>query len=482
MTNAALQDTDDKDWRRKYTDVVRTLETDERRYREQEQTLKRLVRQLCLAGSGQSEAIDAALQRVRDLLAQEPMAHAELHGAGSAVADAVMQQERRQPSETGPIAVGPASSAASDNAAEGSSAAASGASDTHTALAFDPLVRDALSRLLAELRRDAELTRAADELNDDLCKATIADELPALVQRTCVMAVQRIRTLETLRSGLETLLDQMVGRLDEMSAWIAGDAAALRQQMSRREDFGRQVQSEVSAIGASADAANDLAQLRTVLRTRLDSFGQRLEEFRKREDDHQRAALEKSAQMHARIAELESETGKLQQKIQEEKRNALLDPLTQVANRLGWDQRIADEVERWRQYPQPTCVATWDIDHFKRINDTYGHTAGDKVLRIVAQALAKQLRSSDFIARYGGEEFVMIVPGTSLANGTALANKIRETVSRIGFHFSGNPVVITISCGITELRAGDDAGSVFERADQALYRAKEDGRNCVVNV
>ncbi|MDY6983365.1 MAG: GGDEF domain-containing protein, partial [Pseudomonadota bacterium] len=102
------------------------------------------------------------------------------------------------------------------------------------------------------------------------------------------------------------------------------------------------------------------------------------------------------------------------------------------------------------------------------------------VLRIVAQALAKQLRSSDFLARYGGEEFVMIVPGTSLANGTALANKIRETVSRIGFHFSGKPLVITISCGITELRSGDDAGSAFERADQALYRAKEGGRNCVV--
>lgn len=489
MTNAAIQDADDKDWRRKYSDVVRTLEADERRYREQEQTLRRLIRQLCLAGFGQSGTLDAALQRVRELLAQEPMAHAELHGVGSAIADAVLKQERRQqadiPSDATSVAADSSGAAASSSstatlaATAPTALAASRTPEATAARKFDPLVRDALSRLLAELRRDPELTAMADELNADLAKALDADELPSLVQRTGIIVVQRIRTLETLRNGLETLLDQMVGRLDEMSAWIAGDAAALRQQMSRREDFSRQMANEVSEIGASADAAGDLQQLRSVLRTRLDTFGRRLQEFRQREDEHARAAQEKSAQMHARIAELESETGKLHQKIQEEKRNALLDPLTQVSNRLGWDQRIADELQRWQQFPQPTCVATWDIDHFKRINDTYGHTAGDKVLRIVAQALAKQLRSSDFIARYGGEEFVMIVPGTSLANGAALANKMREAVSRIGFHFSGNPLVITISCGITDLRSDDDAGSVFERADQALYRAKESGRNCV---
>jgi diguanylate cyclase len=458
MTHAALQDTDDKDWRRKYLDVVRTLEADERRQREHEQTLRRLVRHLCLAGSGQSEALDTALQRLKELVAQDPLPATELQTLGNTLASAVVEHERRLIRVDAPAAPRPTA-----------------------VLDFDPRVRDALSRLLGELRRDPELIGSVDQLNADLANASAAEALPPLVHRAATLAVQRVRRLETLRSGLETLLDQMVSRLDEMSAWIAGDAAALRQQMSRREDFGVQMQSEVHALGASADAASDLEQLRSVLRTRLDTFGKRLEEFRKREDEHQRAALEKSAQMHARIAELESETGKLHQKIQDEKRNAMLDPLTQVANRLGWDQRIADEVQRWQQYPQPTCIATWDIDHFKRINDTYGHSAGDKVLRIVAQALTKQLRSTDFLARYGGEEFVTILPGTALDNGTALVNRMRETVSRIGFHFSGKPLVITISCGITQLRAGDDANSVFERADLALYRAKEEGRNCVVS-
>ncbi|MEY4640259.1 MAG: hypothetical protein RLZZ227_253 [Pseudomonadota bacterium] len=419
MTNVALQDTDDKDWRRKYAQLVRTLEAEECRYREQEQTLRRLLRHLCLAG-------------------------------------AVVDQERRQINYT----------AAAPNAA--------------AATSVDPLVRDALSRLFSELRRDPGLSTTVDQANADLARATTAHELAWLVQRASSVALQRIHTLETLRSGLETLLDQMVGRLDEMSTWIAGDAAARRQESSRRDVFGQQMANEVSALGDSADSASDLEQLRAVLRTRLDTFGRYLQQFREREDDHARAAQEKADRMHARISELESETGQLQQKIQEEKRIALLDPLTQVANRLGWDQRMEDELQRWRLYPQPTCIATWDIDHFKRINDTYGHTAGDKVLKIVAQCLAKQLRSSDFLARYGGEEFVMILPGSALDSGTALANRIRAAVAHIGFHFSGNPLVITISCGITELSADDDAASAFERADRALYRAKQDGRNCVV--
>lgn len=160
---------------------------------------------------------------------------------------------------------------------------------------------------------------------------------------------------------------------------------------------------------------------------------------------------------------------------------SLRDALTGLANRRHFRAVLEREIDRVARTGESALLLVLDIDHFKHVNDTYGHAAGDKVLRIVAQALAKQLRSSDFIARYGGEEFVMILPGTAIDNGTTLANRMRELVARIGFHFSGKPLVITISCGITQLRAGDDPGSVFERADRALYRAKEGGRNCVVS-
>jgi diguanylate cyclase len=159
----------------------------------------------------------------------------------------------------------------------------------------------------------------------------------------------------------------------------------------------------------------------------------------------------------------------------------LLDALTRIPNRLAWEQRIVAEMARWERFRQPTCVLAWDIDGFKGINDRYGHRAGDKVLVVVAESLAGGIRGTDFVARYGGEEFVMLLPGTSLENGVAIANQMREAIAQTGFHFRGAPVSVTISCGITELQEGDTSDEVFDRADRAMYQAKDGGRNRVVS-
>jgi len=122
----------------------------------------------------------------------------------------------------------------------------------------------------------------------------------------------------------------------------------------------------------------------------------------------------------------------------------------------------------------------WDVDHFKRINDTYGHRAGDKVLQVISECFAGKIRSTDFIARYGGEEFVMLLPGTHLEDATSFSDRIRAAIAEIGFHFRGQPVSVTVSSGITALHPDDSAGTAFDRADKALYQAKQTGRNrCV---
>jgi diguanylate cyclase len=141
---------------------------------------------------------------------------------------------------------------------------------------------------------------------------------------------------------------------------------------------------------------------------------------------------------------------------------------------------MIQELQRWQRFGHPVCVAVWDVDHFKRINDTYGHRAGDRVLCSVADYLKNHSRSTDFVARYGGEEFVMILTGTQINNAMPLLEKTRIAIGKLGFHYSGEPVSITVSCGVTELKQGDSAETVFERADKALYQAKNNGRNqCV---
>ena len=120
-----------------------------------------------------------------------------------------------------------------------------------------------------------------------------------------------------------------------------------------------------------------------------------------------------------------------------------------------------------------------DVDHFKHINDSYGHLAGDKVLKIISKELVSRLRDSDFVARYGGEEFVIIMPNTRPADAEYALNKVREAIAGIPFHFKERQLKITVSFGVTEAVADDGPESLFHRADSALYQAKADGRNRV---
>jgi diguanylate cyclase (GGDEF)-like protein len=158
---------------------------------------------------------------------------------------------------------------------------------------------------------------------------------------------------------------------------------------------------------------------------------------------------------------------------------ATIDRLTGVANRQALLASLFTEVERATRYGRPLCVAFVDIDRFKAVNDTYGHAAGDVVLRGVAQAVAESLRASDMIGRYGGEEFMLILTETDVEEGAALSEKLRELIERKRFSIEGNPELsVTISIGIAggsgqQLRME----TLVRDADAAMYSAKSLGRN-----
>ncbi len=158
---------------------------------------------------------------------------------------------------------------------------------------------------------------------------------------------------------------------------------------------------------------------------------------------------------------------------------ATVDRLTGVPNRHALLAELFAEIERASRYERPLCVAFVDIDHFKAVNDSYGHAAGDIVLRGVAQTLAENLRASDMIGRYGGEEFMLILTETNVEDGAALSEKLRTIVERVKFRVEGNPdLSVTISIGIA---GGSGQQLRFEAlvrdADAAMYSAKSLGRN-----
>lgn len=159
----------------------------------------------------------------------------------------------------------------------------------------------------------------------------------------------------------------------------------------------------------------------------------------------------------------------------------LRDPLTGINNRRFFDQRLSEEASRAQRYNRPLSCLFLDIDHFKRINDQYGHQTGDAVLKQVSTQLDERLRQTDVLARYGGEEFVILLPDTEQSDANLIAEQIRERIEQTGFMLpGGKSLKVTLSIGLAVLHPNNhinDAKQLLAAADQAVYAAKLSGRN-----
>lgn len=177
------------------------------------------------------------------------------------------------------------------------------------------------------------------------------------------------------------------------------------------------------------------------------------------------------------IVDVSHLVGQLQAKNAELEGMASSDELTGLHNRHALDARLEAELERAARYGVPLSVVMFDVDHFKRVNDTLGHAAGDEVLRRMARIARDQVRRPDDLFRWGGEEFLLLAPHTDLQGATALAEKLRAAIEAERFSDAGT---VTASFGVAEWRAGEYRDEWFRRVDQAMYRAKNAGRNRVV--
>lgn len=159
--------------------------------------------------------------------------------------------------------------------------------------------------------------------------------------------------------------------------------------------------------------------------------------------------------------------------------SALQDKLTGLNNRAAFDESLRREIGLVQRQSTPLSLVVIDIDHFKAVNDSYGHNGGDVALRILADSITETLRRSDIAFRYGGEEFVLILSNTDKEAAAQVAERIRSAVSELSCNHNTDTFGLTISLGVAQLTRGEDASSLFDRADRALYQAKKSGRNQV---
>ncbi|HEX22098.1 MAG TPA: GGDEF domain-containing protein, partial [Chromatiales bacterium] len=300
---------------------------------------------------------------------------------------------------------------------------------------------------------------------------------PALHAIADLISTMR-RQMEAENHELQDFLRQLTGRLQDLDQHLAGAQTHHRASVDSSRELDAAVQVQVRHIESSVDQAENPQQLKAEIQQRLETILRHLDEHRESDEARQHQLEEQLERLNQRVREMEKEGESLRQRLREKHEQAVRDPLTGLYNRLAYDERIVQEFARAKRYKQPLSLAVLDIDRFKRINDSYGHKAGDKALKIIAERVRNNLRETDFLARYGGEEFAIVMPETCLSDGLVAVEKLRKDVSQSQFHYQGTGVAITVSVGLAEMREDDSPETLFQRADRALYQAKDSGRNC----
>ena len=468
------------DWRKRHLDALREMENEERRLRGIEQILRRLVQRLCAVTMGHDPRLDTQLEGI-SAATRRDADEEQLRKLFDSLTGAVMAVEKSAivlptPTPTPPAAPirPPAPIAASAASAEVRVVAAPERRWQSSCQAVELLLErlgqsDAQGAELAALR--SNLAAAADDAG-----------LAAVLQRVGDLVAEHTAAIARERAEAVVTLAQVTERLSEMAHFLSGESAERERHHDDQETLNIDLLTQMTRLTNDVQTHDDLAALRVMVTERLEAVASNVRDFRERERNRYAENAARSERMHSRLAVLEKESRELSRNLDLEKQRSRIDTLTRVNNRVSFDERFAEELARWKRFQHPVSILVWDIDRFKSINDACGHRGGDAVLREVAVALSRGRREVDFFARFGGEEFVSLLVGADLADALLAAEEMRVAVESLRFHFHGTPVRVTVSCGLTALRPGDSADIVFDRADAALYQAKNKGRNVCVAV
>lgn len=339
-----------------------------------------------------------------------------------------------------------------------------------------PALLEPVSRLLDQLSLPETYRDRLQAFQERAGAGLPVTELPALFDGIVDLMLD---AASDDQSQLEAFLQALNQRLEQVYRFLASTTNAQDQDAKECAQLDQALRDEVQGMQDSLRAATSLDQLKHTVESRLNAILNNVSAFKSGQEERRGALQSQIAQLENQLRVMETESNHLRQTLVEQRQRALTDVLTGVPNRTAYLERLEQEYARLRRYRSPLTLAVMDIDHFKRVNDQYGHAAGDAVLKSVARLLQGGLRKSDFLARYGGEEFVILMPETSLADATKAVNKLRLAIQNRLIEAGGQSLAVTASFGVADFREGDTTAEVFSRADKAMYRAKERGRNQV---
>lgn len=336
-----------------------------------------------------------------------------------------------------------------------------------------------LQQLIESLVIPVEFNQEAQAILDMLHEG---DSLTKTLDQTSQFLFNLKKFSQTEQNDITLFLKHLSEQLNEIGMQATGVDMASKSSTEQQKIREESVTSQMVDLKKSTNDVTQLETLKQLIDKHLAEIAQQIKV------NQIKAEIERSkmhGQLHAlsgKVKDMHTESNQLKNKLDDAHYQATHDVLTGLPNRLAYDQRLEMELARLKRYKTPLSLLIWDIDLFKGINDQFGHKAGDKTLCLIAKLLKEHCRETDFVSRFGGEEFTMLLSNADAELSLQTANKLRKVVENTAFHSNKKKISITISCGITQFMESDTGQSAFERADSALYKAKQKGRNqCVIS-
>jgi len=291
-----------------------------------------------------------------------------------------------------------------------------------------------------------------------------------------------IEDMRTERKTARSFLSSLSKALVKVQGSVTETVNEHGDFQSAQNKINHELTDQLTNLTQTVEQAPTLTEIKDDIQEKLVNIAQTLSEKSSAEHRYSQMLSEKLQDMQSKVQTLEKQSKAYEKQLAEQKQKSMRDALTQLHNRAAFDEYFTLRLAKHHQAPFELAICVLDLDDFKRINDTYGHTAGDKTLQVMANTLRKNVSSRAFTARYGGEEFVLVYSGVSKAQLLDELDSLRQTIVKLPFKFKNNKVNISASFGVTYIQPSDNTHTAFERADSGLYQAKEKGKNQIIYV
>jgi len=338
-------------------------------------------------------------------------------------------------------------------------------------------IENVLTDMVTSIRAPQQAEEALNKAKQILAAGLNWFELAALLEQLAIV-VQA--ALETDQREFETFLQALDVHLSTVNNSFDALDSVGQSLLSSGDNLDSELREGMTSLADTIGSARSVESLQDSVQQHLDCVLTQLNSNKQQREHLQAQYEDEIGALKQQISTLEKEAELASQEIQEQQRRSESDQLTGLPNRAAYERKLEIELERWTRYQHQFCLVVADIDHFKLINDRYGHLAGDKVLKVVANTIRKRLRRVDYIARFGGEEFVILLPATDAEQARGLIEDLGQKIRECPFHYNKEPLEITLSFGVSQAVEGDSAETLFARADEALYEAKRNGRDRTV--